>query len=107
LLTTMMVYKFTELTRQEIEVMLNINLQQTRVYRDAKEEGEQVGEQRGRQEEARSLVLRLLVRRVGELPSAVRLQVESLALPELEALGEALLDFSVIADLETWLGQHR
>jgi len=95
LLTTMMVYKFTELTRQEIEVMLNINLQQTRVYQEAKED------------EARSLVLRLLVRRVGELPSAVRLQVESLALPELEALGEALLDFSAIADLEAWLSQQR
>lgn len=95
LLTTIMVYKFTALTRQEIEVMLNINLQQTRVYQEAKED------------EARSLVLRQLTRRVGELPSAVRLSVESLALPELEALGEALLDFSAIADLETWLSQHR
>jgi predicted transposase YdaD len=34
-----MVYKFTNLSRQEIDAMLGITLQQTRVYREAKEEG--------------------------------------------------------------------
>ncbi|MBM0744739.1 Rpn family recombination-promoting nuclease/putative transposase (plasmid) [Phormidium sp. CLA17] len=38
MLTTIMVYKFTNLSRQEIETMLGISLQQTRVYQEAKEE---------------------------------------------------------------------
>ncbi|MEX0271440.1 Rpn family recombination-promoting nuclease/putative transposase [Leptolyngbyaceae cyanobacterium UHCC 1019] len=41
MLTSIMVYKFTNLSRQEIETMLGISLQQTRVYQEAKEEGQQ------------------------------------------------------------------
>jgi predicted transposase/invertase (TIGR01784 family) len=53
--------------------------------------------------EARSLVLRLLVRRVGALPETVQAQVESLPLERMETLGEDLLDFSDLTDLENWL----
>jgi predicted transposase/invertase (TIGR01784 family) len=56
-----------------------------------------------RLEGERSLVLRLLTRRVGALPESVRSQIDYLSLPQLEALGEALLDFSGMADLEAWL----
>jgi predicted transposase/invertase (TIGR01784 family) len=66
-------------------------------------EGERRGEQRGRTEEARSLILRLLVRRVGALPAHVEAQVQSLDLQKLEALGEALLDFAQLRDLTDWL----
>jgi predicted transposase YdaD len=66
-------------------------------------EGEQIGEQHGRTEEARSLVLRQLSRRVGTLPATVEAQVQALALPQLEALGEALLDFVQLGDLSEWL----
>jgi Domain of unknown function (DUF4351) len=67
-------------------------------------------EQRTRQEgieegaaRERSLILRQLTRRVGSLSTDLRSRVESLSLEQLESLGEALLDFSAIADLETWL----
>lgn len=103
LLITIMVYKFTDCTRQEIEAMLGIALQQTRVYQDAKAEGEQLGEERGRQEEARSLVLRLLTRRLGALPESTQARLATLSLLQLEALGEALLDFTASTDLDTWL----
>jgi Domain of unknown function (DUF4351) len=43
---------------------------------------------------------------VGELTPEVRSQVQSLSLPELEALGEALLDFSALSDLLGWLGDR-
>jgi hypothetical protein len=66
-------------------------------------EGEQRGEQRGRTEEARSLVLRLLSRRVGTLLATVEAQVQALALPQFETLGEALLDFAGLDDLTDWL----
>jgi hypothetical protein len=55
----------------------------------------------------RSLILRQLNRRVGQLPDVVILQVESLPIQQLEALGEALLDFTSLADLESWLAANR
>ncbi|MBE9076749.1 Rpn family recombination-promoting nuclease/putative transposase [Romeria aff. gracilis LEGE 07310] len=102
-ITTIVAYRFTNLSRQEVEAMLGVTLQETRFYQEAKAEGEQIGEQRGRQEEARSLVLRLLSRQVGQLPEQARSRVNSLSLTQLEALGEALLEFSSLSDLETWL----
>jgi predicted transposase YdaD len=57
------------------------------------------------QEGQRSLILRLLARRVGELPQLWRDRVSSLSLEQLENLGEALLDFQGITDLETWWNQ--
>ena len=70
-------------------------LKQTRVYQEALQEG--------RQEEGISLVLRLLTRRVGPISSDIDTQIRMLSLPQLEALGEALLDFSGISDLVSWL----
>ncbi len=60
----------------------------------------------GRTEEGRLLVLRLLGRRVGPLPTNVESQVQALELPQLEALGEALLDFAQLSDLTDWLQSH-
>ncbi|MCG9890894.1 MAG: DUF4351 domain-containing protein [Thermosynechococcaceae cyanobacterium MS004] len=51
----------------------------------------------------RSLVLRQLAHRGGALPATVEAQVQALALPQLEALGEALLDFTGLDDLTDWL----
>lgn len=65
--------------------------------------GEQRGEQRGRVEEARSLILRLLTRKLGTLTANIEAQVNSLDLPQLEALGEALLDFAQLSDLTDWM----
>jgi predicted transposase YdaD len=64
---------------------------------------ERFGIEKGVIQEERSLILRLLSRRVGVLSSEVRSQVESLSLEQLESLGEALLDFSSAADLDEWL----
>jgi predicted transposase/invertase (TIGR01784 family) len=97
LLTTIMVYKFENKSQREVEEMLGITLRETRIYREIKEEGREEGE--------KSLVLRQLARRVGELPQQVRQQVESLSLEQLENLGEALLDFSGMSDLDAWLTQ--
>jgi Domain of unknown function (DUF4351) len=59
-----------------------------------------------RELDERMLVLRLSTRRLGDLPDEMRSQVEQLPRPQLEALGEALLDFKTIADLENWLAQN-
>jgi predicted transposase YdaD len=55
MITTIMVYKFEQMSRVEVEAMLNLTLQETRVYQEAKaegreegrEEGERIREQRG------------------------------------------------------------
>ncbi|MFN6528780.1 Rpn family recombination-promoting nuclease/putative transposase [Nostoc sp. ChiSLP03a] len=80
------------------------------IYQEILAEGEQRGEQRGREQgreegrktEGQLLILRLLSRRVGELPQEVLNRIETLSLEQLENLGEALLDFQAIADLEAW-----
>lgn len=61
------------------------------------------GLQQGRQQEALSFVIRLLNRRVGSLSPQLQARIESLSVAELEDLGEALLDFATVADLEAWL----
>lgn len=50
LVATIAVYKFVNLSRIEVEAMLGLTLEQTRVYQEAKEEGRQEGLQEGRQE---------------------------------------------------------
>lgn len=66
-------------------------------------EWEQRAEAQGVERAQRSLVLRQLTRQIGEVPEAARSQIATLSIPQLEALGEALLDFSTLADLQTWL----
>ena len=109
-IATIMVYKFINLSRREVEAMLGMQLEQTRVYREAKEEGLQEGRQEGlqegRQEEAANLVLRLLSRRIGELSDDFRERISHLPLSVLEDLSEALLDFSSLDDLSAWLKAH-
>jgi predicted transposase/invertase (TIGR01784 family) len=102
MIATIMVYKFTNLSRQEVEAMLGLQLADTRVYREAKEEGRE----EGRQEGESALILRLLSRRIGEVTPERRSQIQALSINQLEALGEALLDFTQPEDLEEWLRSH-
>lgn len=59
--------------------------------------------EQGLQQGSRSLIMRQLTRKVGNLPDGLQAQIEQLAVTQLEALGEALLDFASLADLEAWL----
>ena len=51
----------------------------------------------------RSLVKRLLMRRLGELTNELDKQINQLSLESLEQLSEALLDFSTLENLRDWL----
>ncbi len=67
---------------------------------------EQETQTRSRQQEAQSLIIRQLSRRVGEIPDRTLKQIKALPIEQLEALGEALLDFTAISDLFQWLEQQ-
>ena len=73
------------------------------------ERGLQQGVERGIElglQQQRSLILKLLQRRVGELPDALRSQIDRLSSTGLESLAEALLDFTTVSDLQNWLSQN-
>jgi hypothetical protein len=70
-----------------------------------KEEGIVQGRLEGRLEESQNLILRLLRRRLGPLPEGLSSEVMRLPVEKLEELGEALLDFNSLLDLESWLGR--
>jgi predicted transposase YdaD len=69
-------------------------------------EGIQRGIQQGQKREAVSFVMRQLTRRVGELSPELEAQIQSLSVETLEDLGEALLDFTGVEDLVSWLGDN-
>ena len=97
--------RFPHLTREEIMALINLptdHLRHTRLAQDWIEEGRLEGEARG---EAK-LALRLLNRRCGPLSEATTARIQALPLVQLEALTEALLDFSGPADLAAWLVEH-
>jgi hypothetical protein len=51
------------------------------------------------------MIMKLLNRRLGGIPDRSSVQIQQLSVPQLEDLGEALLDFTSLADLEGWLSQ--
>ena len=57
------------------------------------------------QKEAFRLISRLINRRFGEVGLSFIEQIGGLSVEQLEELGEELLDFSEIADLQAWLEQ--
>ena len=65
------------------------------LYQQDRELAKQEGEQR--------LIIRLLNRRVGDIDSLLIQKVQELTVEKLEELGETLLDFTSVTDLETWL----
>lgn len=69
------------------------------------EQGLEQGREEGRRAEA-ALVARQLRRRLGPLTGLAEGRIATLNSAELEALGEALLDFSQRSDLDTWLERH-
>jgi predicted transposase YdaD len=105
MVATIMVYKFTQLTRAEVDAMLGVTLQETRVYQEAKAEGTAEGKL--------AMLSMLLSQRFGSLPQSMinrlaELSIASLApkaIEQLEALGTQLFDFTELTDITAWLEQ--
>jgi predicted transposase YdaD len=101
MLETILVSKFPNLTRREIEAMLKIkSLRNTRVFQEGveegveqgRQEGELTGELRGRQAAARKILLELLTHKFGPLSAQVVLQIQSIDNTEKLEQFKVLLD---------------
>ncbi|WNC85771.1 Rpn family recombination-promoting nuclease/putative transposase [Thermosynechococcus sp. QKsg1] len=124
LITTIVLYKFTELSRQEVLRMLGFTteeLKRTRFYRDVyaeareeglqegraqgREEGREEGRQQGLQQGEAAVVLRQLRRRFGSVPNDLEERIRQLSPDQIEALAEALLDFTDLEAVFAWLNR--
>jgi predicted transposase YdaD len=99
---SMLFERFSQLSREEILMIVGLPLQELRHTRAVQEILEE-----GRQEEAAALAIRQLARRFGTLDQATRDTLTSLPLPRLEQLAEDLLDFTGPGDLQAWLEAHQ
>ncbi len=73
------------------------------ILQKGRQQGRQEGRREGERDQAILMTLRLLNRQIGLLPAATEQQIRSLSLAQLEALTEALLDFTQLQDLTDWL----
>jgi predicted transposase/invertase (TIGR01784 family) len=133
LIEAILVNKFPKLTIEEVQKMLNLreaDVTQTRFYQEVLQIGRLEGEQQGMQEGIQqgmqqgmqegmqqgmqegmhqgeaNIVIRLLNRRCGSLTSDQIMKVQSLSLDQLDTLGDALLDFKHLPDLENWFSSN-
>jgi predicted transposase/invertase (TIGR01784 family) len=101
MVATIMVYKFTQLTRAEVDAMLGVTLQETRVYQEAKAEGKAEGTAEGKL----AMLSMLLSQRFGVLPQSMIDRLAELSIEQLESLGTQLFNFTQITDVIAWLEQ--
>jgi Domain of unknown function (DUF4351) len=111
-------FKFTDWIMILPEGLKRAFWEELRVYEEERKmpyitSVEQIGYERGVKEEAqrsvereKALILRQLTRRVGELPKRSLTQINALSIEQLEALGEALLDFTGCDELKKWLKEN-
>jgi predicted transposase/invertase (TIGR01784 family) len=85
-------YKFSDLSRDEVSKMLVSDIQDSRLYREVKEEGQQ------------DLLLGMINYRLSlEIPEDAVRTIRQLSSPQLTALSKAMMDFRTVADLHNWL----
>ncbi len=100
----------TELISGFVDTYLRLSAQEEQVFQaeiGRLEETEQAGIMQivtsWSERAERLLILRQLSHRVGEVPEKTKVRIDNLSVNQLEDLSVALLDFSSLADLETWL----
>jgi predicted transposase/invertase (TIGR01784 family) len=94
LVTRVMSYMFLDQSPQEIDAMLDIQFEETRVYKDTYAKGKL------------DTVLTLLELNCGRLTIELVREVTALPIDKLEALTKALLKFKKVKDLEKWLQEN-
>jgi hypothetical protein len=91
-----------ELELEDTELIMKLSP----IYVEKLEEFKQFGLQEGLQQEASLIIIRLLKRKLGNLPQDLENRIASLPRTTLEDLGEALLDFNCVDDAIAWLDNN-
>ncbi len=100
LIETIMVYKFSKLSREEIRKMIDIStvdMTQTRFYREAILEGIEIGEQKGEFK----FFYKLLEKRFGSLPENIVQRLKQANENTLDIWGDAFLTAQTLDDVFT------
>jgi predicted transposase/invertase (TIGR01784 family) len=79
IVNVIMSYKFTELSRQEIDAMLGTKFEETRIYQETREEGRE----EGREEERKAIALKMLQK---NKPIAEIIEITELTIAQVQAL---------------------
>jgi predicted transposase/invertase (TIGR01784 family) len=88
LLSTILVYKLTNSSREEVDRMFASSLKETRIYRELEQE----------------IILRQMKKLTGsDLSQAVVDRIEALSVEQLDRLAEDLLSFRTVEDMVAWL----
>ena len=109
LIPTILLSRFNDRPIKEICAMGGITVEdftKSPAYREIFGEGEARGEARGEALGEAKVTLRQLNRRCGPLSESTSNRIKALPLERLEALSEALLDFTSPADLTAWLSSQ-
>ena len=81
-------------------------MQLSPLYLEKIQAAERVGEARGEARGEAGLIVRQLTRRFGSIDTNVTAQIQQLSIAQLNDLGDALLDFTSLADLAEWLARN-
>lgn len=103
MITTIISYRFDQISWQEVEEMLDISFKETRVYREIAAEATAQGVAQGIAQGEASIITRLLGKRFGELSDEMRASIFDLPVADLEKLSEVLLDFDTLSEVESWI----
>lgn len=103
LLSDLMVVLEARQNQNNRETELLMSLRTSAIYLEQIEKITKEAVERARTDEARVFVLKILNRKVGSLSPELTAKVSELSLDRLETLGEDLLDFQAVSDLENWL----
>jgi flagellar biosynthesis/type III secretory pathway protein FliH len=96
-----LVMQLSPLYLEQLEASRQVGLTEGKQL--GKQLGEQLGELKGRQD----IVLKLLIRQMGQIPTDLEAQVRTLSLVKLDLLVDELWNFGQVDDLLQWLQGNR
>jgi predicted transposase YdaD len=102
MIETILVYKFPNNSREELQKMPgynDISLKQTRFYKDVYTEGQQEGKLEGKLEGEVMLLERLIVKRFGPVTEDTRTRLRTATTDQLKIWSERILDASKLAEV--------
>ena len=76
------------------------------VKEDGRKEGLSQGLEQGLEQGTRNIIVRLLQKRFVSISADDQSRIAELSLTQLDKLSEALLDFTNVEQLTTWLNRH-